>query len=597
MHKAPRRASRAAATADSAATAPGAEPTATPAPAPRRRYSRVAIILLLLALLLVAAAAHGQVPSASPPAANRPSPAAPAAAGPPAARPGESAPGSPALRSDAPAPSAPNTAAASRPEGTRSTPAALGESAAPARTISIVVQDLVETGGLTPADVASTNEYLRGQIAGLPNYRVVEQSRLRDLLEVNELQQLSGLYELEGAPEQLQLVGADQVIVGSVGRLLERVVVSVRLVELVTGEILFSYTAHASDEDLFLRLDEVVQRIREYGLLYIQNITVADIADLARRRRYAEAQERLEAYLRQQRRRNQPVADTPEFRELQQTINANLYEDYLRSARRARRRNDFVDARRAITRAIALRPAAEALEERDRIQLAEEAYRQEIERQERLIEMRAEERSRQEAAGVYLSPLDAVGLFFTSINTTPNRISVVATERVNSALAVPTAARYLGLGYSRTANLFSAGERERLVWIQSVARISMNITYQSADRARALAAADSSDPTPVNALTVHAALAPHTGFTVQVLSLLISAGLDGGIRADYGSDGTAQWHLSPTVGLWAIADLMVLRSLGIHLGARLDYLVDPPPTGAAIAPSPFVLTVTSGVSL
>ena len=219
--------------------------------------------------------------------------------------------------------------------------------------------------------------------------------------------------------------------------LFNRVVVSVRLVELVTGEVVFSYTSHAAEDTVHLRLDEIVQRIREYGLLRYQRITVGDIQELADRRRYAEAQERLEAYLRQQRRTGAAVDTSTAFVHLQETINANLYEDYLTQARRSRRRDDFVDARRAITRAIALQPASEALEERDRIRLAQEAYQRDIERQERLIELRAEEQERRADAGVYLSPLDAVENYFATISTRPHRLSLSRSQPVGGDLAPP----------------------------------------------------------------------------------------------------------------------------------------------------------------
>ncbi|MFW5827258.1 MAG: hypothetical protein ACOCU4_04155 [Alkalispirochaeta sp.] len=453
-----------------------------------------------------------------------------------------------------------------------------------AESIAVAVLDLQPTGGLAEEEVTTINEYFRGRISELPNYNVVDQSNIRELMEVNELQQLSGLFEGNQAPEQLQITGADQIVIGSIGRLLEQVVITVRLVEIQTGEIAFSYTAHTNEDDLFLRLDEIVERIRGYGLLLSQEITVSGIADLVSRRRYAAAQERLDAFLRQQRRRDEPVPTTREFLALREEIRDNLYEDYFKTARRARRRDDFVEARRAITRAIALRPSSDALEERDRIQLAEEEYQREIERQERLIRLRADEQDRQEAAGVYLSPLDAVGVFLTTINTRPTRLSLIAVSAVEPALDIPTEVENWGLGYGRTFQLLRRDQEPALLEIRPIARVGLDVEYRTTN--------------DVNALVLHPVLTPHTGFTVHLLNILLSAGIDGGVHTTWGSDGGSTWHVSPSVGLWAVGDVMILRSLGVHLGARVDYLFHPPPLPAgAAATSPFLVRIRTGVSL
>ncbi len=457
------------------------------------------------------------------------------------------------------------------------------------RTISIVVQDLRSTGGIEEEDLNSINEYLRGQIGGLPNYRVVEHSGITDLMEVNELQQLSGLYDGSGKPEQLRLIEADQVILGSVGALFDRIVVSVRLVELVTGEIVFfSYTSHAQEKDVILRLDEIVQRIREYGLLRYRVITVADIQDLADRKRYAEAQERLEAYFRQQRREGLPVNTSAEFLQLQQEMNDNLYQDYLKQARRARRRDDYVEARRAITRAITLQPSSEALEERDRIRLAQEEYQRDIERQERLIELRAEEQQRREGAGVYLSPLDAVGVYFATISTRPHRLSVSRMQPVGEELSVPddvTRYRSWGFGYSKAFTLRQNLPEPRALEAFGVGRIALDLDYQEKD--------------DTNTLSLHPVLSPHTGFTVHIMNILLTVGVDGGVLLRYGEDDTvaAEWSIYPTAGAYAVGDVMILRNLGVHLGARLDYLFGREEYLREQGRSPFVARLFTGVSL
>jgi|GEM_PF-3355207 len=450
------------------------------------------------------------------------------------------------------------------------------------RTISIVVLDLRPTGGLTREETETINEYLRGEISGLPAYRVIEQARIRDVMEVSELQQLSGMYELNGGADRLRLTGAEQVTIGSVGRLFDRIVVSVRLVELANGEIAFSYTAHAAPDEIYPILDEIVQRIREYGDLRYRRITVADVRELADAGRYAEAQGRLEMYLRQQRRNEEPVDDSADFVALRGTINANLYEDYLKQARRYRRRDEYIEARRAVTRAIALQPTSEALAERDRILLAEEEYQREIERQERLIQLRADERERQESAGVYLSPLEAVRVYWGAVSPTPHRIHLSRSRQVADDLAVPDGVDSWGLGYNRSFRL-NAGEEEdgdaRAIDARGLAVAGILIDYEELDS--------------VNTLSVHATLAPYSAIAAKLTNLVLTIGVDGGAMLRYGERFSGAWDLYPTIGAFAITDLMVLRSTGVHAGVRLDRAFGSDQPGR----SPFFVRVFSGVSL
>lgn len=450
------------------------------------------------------------------------------------------------------------------------------------RTISIVVLDLRPTGGLTEEETETINEYLRGQISGLPTYRVIEQSRIRDVMEVSELQQLSGMYQINGGADRLRLTGADQVTIGSVGRLFDRIVVSIRLVELANGEIAFSYTAHAEPDAVYPILDEIVQRVREYGDLRYREITVADIRELAEKSRYAEAQGRLEMYLRQQRRNEEPLDDSPEFAALRQEINANLYEDYLKQARRYRRRDEYIEARRAITRAIALQPTSEALGERDRILLAEEEYQRDMERRERLIDLRAEEMERQESAGVYLSPFDAVRVYWGAVSPMPHRIFLARARQVAEDLEIPRSVDSWGLGYNRSFRLSANEENDgdaRAIDARGLAVAGVLIDYEELDS--------------INTLSVHATCAPYSAIAAKLANLVLTIGVDGGAMLRYGERFSGEWDLYPTIGAFAITDLMVVRSTGVHAGVRLDRAFGSEQPGL----SPFFVRFFSGVSL
>lgn len=422
--------------------------------------------------------------------------------------------------------------------------------------IPIAVLNLRSTGGLSADEVGTINAYLQGRIAELPNFRVVEQAQLIELMEVFEQQQLTGMFDVTDV-SRFSAVGAQQVIIGSVGKLFDQVTVSVRLVEIVTAEVAFSFTVHTPERELFSRLDQIVQQVNDYGMLTFRTISLDDVEQLVRRRRYAEAQDRIEQFFRQERRHGRLVQPSPRLAELQRRINKNLYRDYLRRSRIARRRRDYEEARRLINRAIALQPTSAAMEERDRILTEQAADERRRETQRRLAEIRAAEEQEQELAGAYLRPLDSIRFYFQQIEYSALRLSYAQSLRIDSDLSVPDEPfGASALQYYQTFSIIPQSEPD-MVSARSVAGVTFAMTYND----------EGSDAT----IDVHAAVAPHTAVAAKFFNVVLTLGLDGGILLRHGPGADAGATAHPTVGTSLTADLMMRGSFGTHAGVRLDH--------------------------
>ena len=444
--------------------------------------------------------------------------------------------------------------------------------------ITIAVLDLRSTGGLSDENVNTVNSYLQGRIAELPNFRMLERQQLEEVIQQFEEQQLTGTFDITDQTD-LALIDAQQLIVGSIGKIFDRVTISIRLVEIRSAEVVFASTIHAPEDQILNRIDEIVQRVNEFGLLRFQRITLDDVEQLVRRRRWAEAQDRLEQFFLQERREQRTVPSSEQLVSLRERISENLYRDYLRQARTLRRRRDFDQARRMINRAIALQPTSEALEERDRIIIEQDAYERERETRLRLIELRAQEEQERAMAGAFVRPSDAIRFYFQQIRSSALRLSVVQAILVDEELTLPSQIWGLtGAQYNQTFSFFSASE-PRFVETTSLASVSAGLIYN-----------DSENQTSIDA---YFSVSPHTAVALKTLNLVTTVGIDGGVLLRSGpliSDGYA-WY--PTTGIVAIADFMIYESYGLHAGMRVDHIFQ----SQAVFASPWIIRFFSGISL
>ncbi len=102
-------------------------------------------------------------------------------------------------------------------------------------TISLAVNDL-EAQGVKASEAAVISEQLRAELMKYPNMRMIERGQMEVILKEQGFQQ-SGCTSDACAVEVGQLLGVTNIAVGSVGRAGSYTVLTVRVLNVATGEI------------------------------------------------------------------------------------------------------------------------------------------------------------------------------------------------------------------------------------------------------------------------------------------------------------------------------------------------------------------------
>ena len=95
-----------------------------------------------------------------------------------------------------------------------------------------------ENNGLEPREVRQLSTRLESEMVKLGDFKVVERSKIDDILKEQKLQ-ISGNVE-EALVDVGKLLGANQIILGSIGKIGEVYTLSAKLVDVESGELLTS---------------------------------------------------------------------------------------------------------------------------------------------------------------------------------------------------------------------------------------------------------------------------------------------------------------------------------------------------------------------
>jgi TolB-like protein len=106
------------------------------------------------------------------------------------------------------------------------------------RTISLAVSDLTAQG-VKQNEAAIITEQLRVELIKIPHIRLIERSQMQEILKEQGFQQ-SGCTNDACAVEIGQLLGVNNIVVGSVGIAGSYTVLSVRVLDVKTGEIVIN---------------------------------------------------------------------------------------------------------------------------------------------------------------------------------------------------------------------------------------------------------------------------------------------------------------------------------------------------------------------
>ncbi len=145
--------------------------------------------------------------------------------------------------------------------------------------IKIAIMKFQLRGDATEKEVEVFSEFIRSKIEETKVFSVIERGQVDDLLEEHSIQ-LSGIVDT-GNTENLiefgRISAVRMLLIGTIGRLYEQVIITVRLVNAESGEVVFANTLYSPKEKILGNIKRLASEIADNGLLFRTKITLEDI--------------------------------------------------------------------------------------------------------------------------------------------------------------------------------------------------------------------------------------------------------------------------------------------------------------------------------
>jgi len=126
--------------------------------------------------------------------------------------------------------------------------------------LNLAVQDLTAQG-VSASDAAVITDIQRSELVKTGAFKVLERSNMEKILAEQGFQQ-TGCTSQECAIKLGKLLNVQRMIMGSAGKLFSAFIVNIRIVDIQTGEIVYSDEARGNnDRELTDRLRELATRV------------------------------------------------------------------------------------------------------------------------------------------------------------------------------------------------------------------------------------------------------------------------------------------------------------------------------------------------
>lgn len=435
----------------------------------------------------------------------------------------------------------------------------------------IVVADLEPLSEMTRNEADQLSEVLRSEIARQQVFDMVERSQLNELLEEQELQ-LAGIVTENTAAEIGEFLAAEFVVIGSAGRLFSKVVITVRMVDVGSGRIQLAQTTVTDEEDVFDELtrvavtmgNEVMEQRRDLDLQLIR--ATIDDDNLIQAKRY------LDRYIEQE-------GTSAEVQELRDRILPELGERYYEEAEESLDRKNFRRARENINRALALEVNQSYFQLRDRIEIEEELFIQEREKQRELARIRAEREAEQDLARAGLPFRERFATYTRNLDPSGVHVAYSANSILPESLELP---QTLGdAGVELIGSFRRRGDRNAetaFVALRPLWYAGGGLTYDERH--------------PDRAVIIRAYGAPLTGLGFKLGWVTMTIGADAGGWVSLSNRFEDGYRAGLSGGGMGLLSVKGWESFGAFLGVKPEYLYVPADSGESAA----VVRLLAGVS-
>jgi hypothetical protein len=408
--------------------------------------------------------------------------------------------------------------------------------------IQIAIPDLQPLGDISKEEISVISELITTEIANIPIFDILERQRATELY--NEIaQQLTSGMVLDEAVMNTQIRGAGALLLGSYGKLFDRVVLTTRLVDLQTGRILIASSTITTQSALKESIHELAGAIQEKGRELNTIVSAKDIEAQVKARNWSEASRLMNIYL-----RTHPADDSQ--RPLFMKINDNLAETYYIQAQKYVKQGLFDGARAQIAEAIALKPDERFY-----------GYREQISRNEQDWEYKRKlENSRKEAA--LASGKDAsdwrsqIADSLSNITVNGTRVGAsysFSVDENNLGIAADGSDFGLELAWQHALRPSSGKDMLNWTWYAGTA-----LRYEDI-------------PGLGYSVLTQAYMSPLLAESFKLGNVALTLGADGGGLFWYGPVDPSGYLLGASAGASAILDIKINRSFGIFAMLKADF--------------------------
>ena len=414
--------------------------------------------------------------------------------------------------------------------------------------IKIAIMKFQLRGDATEKEVEVFSEFIRSKIEETKVFSVIERGQVDDLLEEHSIQ-LSGIVDT-GNTENLiefgRISAVRMLLIGTIGRLYGQVIITVRLVNAESGEVVFANTLYSPKEKILGNIKRLASEIADNGLLFRTQVTLEDIEASIKDKKYRTALQRIQRFMDTNNQIDENILERRRF------VEAELAEKNLKEAGKALRRKYFREAQDLINEAIILDGKEKYYQYRDKIIEKQEEYqRREASRLERKKQKMQEDQAKVEAG--YLNFWDQLDQYYNNITASGFHLGTSTGIEVSEQYALGSlfswwGGEFLYIGECRGLNDFVNN-----IWYGGI-----HGRYQDVGNG-------------YYALALRPYLSPFVGFNIQIANLILNLGADVGAVINLNNLIPKGYELGMAVGVMAVAEFKFLKSLGLFSALKVDY--------------------------
>jgi len=412
--------------------------------------------------------------------------------------------------------------------------------------ISVAIFTLENKSGIEREEAEQITNYLSRSITNNPIFNVVEREEIERIFEEQNFQ-LSGMVDDSQIIEFGKLSAAEQLLMGSVGKLFGKIVISLKLVSSESGQIILADTVYTEEQQIFEDLDRLGTTITNKSIDSNRDVTTELIREQIDRRKYIEAKKSLDLYIR----KYDLDATAQAFWD---EIIPHLTDEYYKQAMKQRRSKNFSRAKEYINLAISLRIEEKYFQLRDRIYLEEERYLQEKKEREELAHLRNEEHKLREREYVGVNPVEE---YYWGIKPQGMHIGVSNQWSLPDDLILPTSWGNWGADLLLTHAFFQKDKRSLFVDIQNLGYFGLTINYED---------------NVSNKLILQSYISPFIAAGFKVTNIVLSIGADVGIQCVFSDTFSDGYEVGISTGALLAIDLKLYKTLGFYGSFKMDYL-------------------------